>query len=68
MKPRVLILNPPSFDKFQYIKEGRCESRKGGQLTPPVTLGIISALLSQNNIDNDLRVMTTSNLCLSIIT
>jgi len=51
---KTLILNPPSFDGFQYVKEGRCESRKGGQLTPPITLGIISALLTKNKIKNDL--------------
>ncbi len=51
---KVLIINPPSFDNFQYIKEGRCESRKGGQLTPPVTLGIISSLLTKNGYKNDL--------------
>lgn len=51
---KCLILNPPSFDNFEYIKEGRCESRKGGQLTPPVTLGIISALLTKNGFENDL--------------
>ncbi|MBN2368724.1 radical SAM protein [Candidatus Woesearchaeota archaeon] len=54
---KVLILNPPSFDNFQYVKEGRCESRKGGQLTPPVTLGIISALLTEQGIDNELYDM-----------
>ena len=46
-------MNPPSFDKYQYIKEGRCESRKGGQLTPPVTLGIISTLLTENKVKNN---------------
>ena len=42
---RVLVLNPGSFDAHQYVKEGRCESRKSAQLTVPVTLGLIAALL-----------------------
>ncbi len=54
-KPKILVMNPPSFDKFQYIKEGRCESRKGAQLTQPVTLGIISALLSRHGYSNTIR-------------
>ncbi len=54
LKNRILIINPPTFDKKQYIKEGRCESKKGGQLTPQITLGIISALLTRDGIYNEL--------------
>lgn len=42
---KIAVINPPSFDGFVYTKEGRCEAKKGAQLTPPITLGIIVALL-----------------------
>lgn len=42
---KIAVINPPSFDRFVYTKEGRCEAKKGAQLTQPITLGIIVALL-----------------------
>lgn len=62
-RQRVVILNPPSNDGYKYLKEGRCESRKGGQLTPQITLGIISALLTKNNIENDLFDFMADGSC-----
>ncbi len=45
---KIAVINPPSFDKSLYTKEGRCEARKGAQLTPPITLGIIVAMLRKH--------------------
>jgi radical SAM superfamily enzyme YgiQ (UPF0313 family) len=53
-KGTVLLINPPSIDNKKYVKEGRCESRKGGQLTPQITLGTIASLLTENGIENDI--------------
>lgn len=39
----VLVLNPPSSNGLRYLKEGRCESRAGAQLTVPITLGVVAA-------------------------
>jgi radical SAM superfamily enzyme YgiQ (UPF0313 family) len=40
----ILVLNPPSSDGLRYLKEGRCESRAGAQLTVPITLGVVAAV------------------------
>lgn len=48
---KVLVVNPGSFNGVQYIKEGRCESRRGAQMTVPITLGVIAQLLRQNNFE-----------------
>ena len=51
---RVLIINPPSFDDIVYIKEGRCEARKGAQITQPISIGVIAALLEDHGFETDL--------------
>jgi len=48
---KVAIINPPSFDGNVYNKEGRCETKKGAQLTQPITIGIIAALMRKHHID-----------------
>ena len=48
---KVLIINPPSYDNKLYNKEGRCETKKGAQLTQPITIGIIAALLKNNGFE-----------------
>ncbi len=42
---KIAVINPPSFDDSIYVKEGRCEAKKGAQLTQPITLGVIVAML-----------------------
>src|SRR3989338_6191866 len=51
---RVLIINPPSFDDIVYIKEGRCEARKGAQITQQISIGVIAALLEDHGFETDL--------------
>lgn len=41
---RLLLLNPPSFNRWRYIKEGICQGRCSPSVWPPVTLATIGAL------------------------
>ena len=49
----ILIINPPSYTSIVYTKEGRCEVRKGAQLTQPITLGILNSLLKNQGFKVD---------------
>ncbi len=40
----VLLLNPPSFTSFQYVKEGICQGKISPTLWPPATLATIGAI------------------------
>ena len=42
---KVLILNPPSPDGHAYLREGRCESRVGAQITVPITLAVVATVV-----------------------
>lgn len=39
---KILLINPPPLSKGKFVKEGRCQSRAGGELWPPVTLAIMA--------------------------
>lgn len=52
---KILLINPPSLDKTLYVKEGRCQSKATEELWPPITLGIMAALLKNNGFDIVLR-------------
>jgi radical SAM superfamily enzyme YgiQ (UPF0313 family) len=49
---KVLLLNPSSFTKIRYVKEGICQGRASPVVWPPVTLATIGAICKQiGNID-----------------
>ena len=48
---KILLINPPSLNKILYIKEGRCQSKATEELWPPITLGIMAALLKKEGFD-----------------
>lgn len=48
---RILLLNPPPIKLGAFVKDGRCQTRSGGELWPPFTLGIIASLLKENDFD-----------------
>lgn len=48
---RILLLNPPPIKLGAFVKDGRCQTRGGGELWPPFTLGIIASLLRENDFD-----------------
>ncbi|MDD5254407.1 MAG: radical SAM protein [Candidatus Nanoarchaeia archaeon] len=64
---KVFLLNPPPVNKGKFVKEGRCQSRAGGELWPPVTLGIIAALLKKNKYEIKCIDGTAENLSLEDI-
>lgn len=45
---KIVVVNPGSFNSGIYTKEGRCETKKGAQLTQPITLGVITAMLRKS--------------------
>ena len=51
----VLVLNPPSDDGMRYLKEGRCESRAGPQLTVPITTAVVAAVVRARGLPVFLR-------------
>jgi radical SAM superfamily enzyme YgiQ (UPF0313 family) len=59
---KVLLLNAPSSDGLLYLKEGRCESRAGAQLTVPITLGVAAAVVREAGHEPWLRDYAVSEL------
>lgn len=50
---KTLIINPPSFTPFDYIREGRCEQRLSSfqYMMPPISLPSIAAVLIKHRYD-----------------
>ena len=48
---KVLLLNPPTIDEKQFIREGRCTQEQGvwATLWPPLSLATIGALLEEDS-------------------
>ena len=49
---KVLLLNPPTIDEKQFIREGRCTQEQGvwATLWPPLSLATIGAVLEEDGV------------------
>lgn len=58
---KVLLLNPPPYQKGPFVKEGRCQSRADPEFWPPITLSIIASLIRNEGYEIRLVDATVEN-------